>query len=53
MQFPFSSEGVTHIKPLIAFFKQYGRDSYFESDMTVYVHDAEDIDLFSMITAQY
>ena len=53
MQFPFFPEGVTHITPLLAFSKQDGRVTYFNADMPVFFHDAEDIDSFRMITAQF
>lgn len=53
MQFPFFPEGVTHITPLLAFSRQDGRVTYFNGDMPVFVHDAEDIDSFRMITAQF
>ena len=53
MQFPFFPEGVTHITPLLAFSKQDGRIAYFNGDMPVFSHDAEDIDTFRMITAQF
>ena len=53
MQFPFFSEGVTHITPRLAFSKQAGRITYFNGDMPVFAHDVEDIDSFRMITAQF
>ena len=53
MQFPFFPEGVTHITPLLAFSKQDGRVTYFNGAMPVFHHDADDIDSFRMITAQF
>ena len=53
IQLPFFPEGVTHITPLLAFSRQYGRVTYFNGNMPVFVHDAEDIDSFRMITAQF
>ncbi len=53
MQFPFFPEGVTHITPLLAFSKQDGRVTYFNADMPVFFHDAEDMNSFRMITAQF
>ena len=53
LQFPFFPEGVTHITPLLAFSKQDGRVTYFNGSMPVFVHDAEDLASFRMITAQF
>ena len=53
MQFPFFPEGVTHITPLLAFSRQDGRVTYFNGDMPIFIHDAEDMDSFRMITAQF
>jgi len=53
MQFPFFPEGVTHINSLLAFSKDEGRITYFNGSMPVFIHDAEDVDSFRMITAQY
>ena len=53
MQFPFFPEGTTHITPLLAFSREDGRVTYFNGSMPVFIHDAEDIDSFRMITAQF
>lgn len=52
MQLPFFPEGVTPITSLLAFSRQDGRVTYFNGSLPVFVHDAEDIDSFRMITAQ-
>lgn len=51
--FPFFPEGVTHITALLAFRKQDGQITYFNGAMPVFIHDAEDMDSFRMITAQF
>jgi len=51
--FPFFPEGVTHITALLAFRKQDGQITDFNGAMPVFIHDAEDMDSFRMITAQF
>ena len=52
-QMPFFPDGVTHITPLLAFRKEDGRVTYFNASMPVFVHDADDLASFRMITAQF
>jgi transposase len=51
--FPFFPEGVTQITALLAFRKQDGQITYFNGAMPVFVHEADDLDSFRMITAQF
>ncbi len=53
IQLPIFHEGVTLITPVLAFSKQDGRVTYFNGSMPVFVHDADDIASFRMITAQF
>ena len=51
--FPFFPEGVTQITALLAFRKQDGQITYFNGAMPVFTHQADDMDSFRMITAQF
>jgi len=53
IQFPFFPSGVTAITSELAFSKQDGRITYFNGNMPVFMHDADDIASFRMITAQF
>ena len=53
LQLPFFPEGVTPITPLLAFSKENDRITYFNGSLPVFAHDAQDIDSFRMITAQF
>ncbi len=53
IQLPFFPEGVTAITPVLAFSKQDGRITYFSGSMPVFMHDADDIASFRMITSQF
>jgi len=45
--------GVTHITPELAFMKDDGRVTYFNGQMPVFVHDADDVRTFRLITSQF
>lgn len=53
VQLPFFPEGVTHITPLLAFQAEAGRITYFNGSMPLFIHDADDLASFRMITAQF
>ena len=53
IQLPIFPEGVTPITPVLAFSKQDGRVTYFNGSMPIFVHDADDIASFRMITSQF
>ncbi len=53
IQLPMFPKGVTPITPLLAFSRQDGRITYFNGSMPVFSHEAEDLDSFRMITAQF
>ena len=53
LQLPIFPAGVTPITPVLAFSKQDGRVTYFNGSMPVFVHDADDVASFRMITAQF
>jgi len=53
IQLPFFPEGVTPITAVLAFSRQDGRVTYFNGSMPVFMHDADDIASFRMITAQF
>jgi hypothetical protein len=53
MVLPVFPEGSTHITPTLSFEKRHGRVTYFHGMMPVFIHDAEDIRSFRMITAQF
>ena len=53
MQLPMFPEGVTHITGELAFMKEDGQVTYFNGQMPVFVHDADDVRTFRMITSQF
>ena len=53
MLLPIFPQGVTHINPLLAFSREDGQITYFNGVMPVFIHDADDIATFRMITAQF
>lgn len=50
---PFFPDGVTQISEALAFKKEDGRVVYFNYQMPVFIHDAEDHATFQMITSQF
>ena len=53
MHLPFFPDGVEHITSELAFEKKDGQVTYFNGHMPVFVHAADDIATFRMITAQF
>ena len=53
VQLPIYPAGVTHITCELAFKKEAGQVTYFNGSMPVFIHDADDIASFRMITAQF
>ena len=53
MQLPMYPDGVTHITGELAFMKSDGQVTYFNGQMPVFVHDADDVRTFRMITSQF
>jgi len=50
---PLFPQGVTYITAELAFCKENGQVTYFNGHMPVFIHDAEDIATFRMITSQF
>jgi len=50
---PFFPQGVSYITRELAFSKKNGQVTYFNGHMPVFIHDAEDIATFRMITSQF
>ena len=53
LQLPMFPDGVTHITPELAFMKADARVTYFNGQMPVFVHDADDVRTFRLITSQF
>lgn len=53
LQLPLYPNGVTHITNELAFKEEEGVVTYFNGHMPVFVHDADDIRTFRMITSQF
>lgn len=53
IQLPVFAEGVTHITSELAFSNVNGRITYFNGSMPIFVHDANDVRTFRMITSQF
>ena len=53
MQLPLFPNGVTPITGLLSFVKEGERVVYFNGSLPVFTHDANDLDSFRMITAQF
>ena len=53
MQFPIFPDGVTLITQELAFKKENNRVMYFNGSMPIFIHDANDIRAFKMITSQF
>ncbi len=53
MHLPFFPDGVEHITAELAFEKKAGQITYYNGHMPVFIHDAQDIATFRMITAQF
>ncbi|MGH8653783.1 MAG: hypothetical protein ACREYE_17145 [Gammaproteobacteria bacterium] len=50
---PFFPPGVSYITRELAFSKERDQVTYFNGHMPVFIHDAEDIAIFRMITSQF
>lgn len=53
LQLPIFPEGVTHLTNELAFKKEGGMVTYFNGHMPVFVHAADDLQTFRMITSQF
>ena len=53
IQLPMFPDGVTHITPELAFMNADARVTYFNGQMPVFVHDADDLRTFRLITSQF
>ena len=50
IQLPMFPDGVSHITSELAFMKEAGRVTYFNGQMSVFVHDEDDVRTFRLIT---